>query len=419
MPLKIDATTADSLTLRIGDAISKTAVFFGLDLVDFDWADEIAKTLPSGLTENLVGICGEKGLGDFVYGQVLRRTQEAEDFGGDTSYLSEVKSFADPIALGREIVSELRALPYSYRLTAVLPSIFSDDYYDDCQNFDLGRGLSIRSGAELEDHFPLSSDVERRDKIIAHASGGEKTLSLDPKALYLVQQKSGYVAGQQESPVSLEFKNTLRQFLGAALAVGAIKSGGWGADKSIGVFVIHKQDDGYELISGERFSPQIQDFYGKMHRPRTKDSKEPRSKVTATVREQKLNAIKSVFAATDHGKRLSVASIWYLRSYLSHETLDGLLESTIALEALLGGGNAEGTKLSSLLGNRCAYLIGKTLKDRDEILSQFTEIYKLRSKIVHEGHHKFSSHERSLLVYSRELCRRAMIAEMRLLAHEK
>ncbi|USQ99550.1 HEPN domain-containing protein [Sphingomonas aerolata] len=415
MTLKIDNQAADSLILRIADGINRTSFFFGPTVSDFTWATDITKPLPGSLHDTVESICGDRGLAIFMYGQVMHRLLRSADYDEtDTEDISKLEAFADRIKVARDIVEELKALPYKYRLAVPLPSSFSADFLDLCENYDLGSGLSICSGAYLENQFPIETGVDLIDAAIASAVGKLDTLQPDSDTLYLVQNKSGYVSGQMESPMLAEFKSTHRQFLGAALAVKAVTGSGWHFDKSIGGYAIHHRKEGFELVSAEQMPPQLIEFYSRMHRPRPTKPETKKSPSTPSNRENKLSAIKSVFSNNEHSRGLSIATIWYLRSVLSQDTLDGLLESTIALEALLGGANSEGTKLSSLLGSRCAYLIGRSVKDRNDILKKFTEIYKLRSQIVHEGHHSFTKIERSLLTYSREMCRRAIVAEMRL-----
>lgn len=68
--------------------------------------------------------------------------------------------------------------------------------------------------------------------------------------------------------------------------------------------------------------------------------------------------------------------------------------------------------------NRCAYLIGRTQSHRDELLADFTEIYKVRSKIVHRGKAKLSRRELRLLFKLQWICGSVIREEVRLLLKE-
>lgn len=295
-------------------------------------------------------------------------------------------------------------------MVAPLPSSFSAYFLSALDEFELGPGIWIIRGDRLAEDFALSYDIETRDRRIHKSIDDNLLAEPSEKYAYLVQQRSGYIGQQKEPPVVAEFKTLWRQSLGALLAVGAIDSPGWRREPFEGAMFAHRMNGEPGIVFAEPLSPQLRAFYTEMSL--AEEAREEALKSASARIKKRLDAAKSAFALTEHGRRLSVAAIWYLRSHISGDSLDGLLESTIALEALLGGGNSEGTKLSSLLGNRCAYLIGKSVKDRENILSKFSEIYTLRSKIVHEGHHKFSKTERDLLTFSRNLCRKALVREM-------
>lgn len=92
------------------------------------------------------------------------------------------------------------------------------------------------------------------------------------------------------------------------------------------------------------------------------------------------------------------------------------VQATITLEILLGDkSESDKVGLGSLLKNRCAYLLGKTSEERNIILSEFEEIYDIRSKIVHRGHPKLTNYERGLLHKVRNLAKRVIIKELELL----
>ena len=71
--------------------------------------------------------------------------------------------------------------------------------------------------------------------------------------------------------------------------------------------------------------------------------------------------------------------------------------------------------LGELLRNRCAYLIGKSHKQREEVLADFRDIYDLRSKIVHRGKVRLHLKERSLFAKLQWMCRCVIQEEVQLL----
>jgi len=105
----------------------------------------------------------------------------------------------------------------------------------------------------------------------------------------------------------------------------------------------------------------------------------------------------------------------YLELNRTRYLLDSLLQSPIAIEVLLGDKEtADHVGLSRLLGNRCAYLLGVSRKSRLEIIAEFTEIYSLRSAIVHSGKHKFDRKDRNTAEKCLNLCGRVIARELEL-----
>src|SRR3546814_7463247 len=84
---------------------------------------------------------------------------------------------------------------------------------------------------------------------------------------------------------------------------------------------------------------------------------------------------------------------------------------------ILCGEHADTSKVSlgELLGNRLAYLIGRSHADREKVLRDFRDIYSLRSRILHHGKHRFSLEERAHLWELRGFYERALEAEAKML----
>jgi hypothetical protein len=88
----------------------------------------------------------------------------------------------------------------------------------------------------------------------------------------------------------------------------------------------------------------------------------------------------------------------------------------VVLEILLGDKAAsDEIGLGRLLGNRCAYLIGKTQEERATILSDFKQIYDVRSDIVHEGKSRLTHDELMLFNKLQWFCHRVIQKEIELL----
>jgi hypothetical protein len=119
-----------------------------------------------------------------------------------------------------------------------------------------------------------------------------------------------------------------------------------------------------------------------------------------------LNVCSAVFAHSDETDRIIRAGRWLFDSYIGRNELLAFVQATVSLEILLGdrGNSSNELRLSELLGNRCAYLVGETRTARDEIMADFKKIYEVRSRIVHSGHSRLSNKDRELFYKLRGLC---------------
>jgi hypothetical protein len=68
--------------------------------------------------------------------------------------------------------------------------------------------------------------------------------------------------------------------------------------------------------------------------------------------------------------------------------------------------------IGQLIANRCAYLIGKTVEERERIIRDIRRLYATRSAIVHRGKDNLTSAENSDFTQLRRLCRRSLREEM-------
>jgi hypothetical protein len=132
-----------------------------------------------------------------------------------------------------------------------------------------------------------------------------------------------------------------------------------------------------------------------------------------------LRRIGQIYRDDTFPKRIFTACIWFFRAKFSNRPLDKLLEATIAIEVILGDREtADGVGLTKLLGNRCAYMLGQSSKERDDIQKTFVELYKLRSAIVHSGKHRADQEEVRVVNEATKLCGRIIAHEIKALERE-
>jgi hypothetical protein len=98
--------------------------------------------------------------------------------------------------------------------------------------------------------------------------------------------------------------------------------------------------------------------------------------------------------------RVRAASEWCFNSNATESETLSFLQVCIGLEALLGD-ETDNEGLTKTLADRCAYLIGSSIRARALIRAKFSDLYKTRSKIVHGNAVSLGQNERGHLDFGR------------------
>src|SRR4051812_9420658 len=103
-------------------------------------------------------------------------------------------------------------------------------------------------------------------------------------------------------------------------------------------------------------------------------------------------------------------------TYMSRNETLAFVQAMVAMEILLGGKKTtDMVGIGELLSNRCAYLIGDSQADREQVLADFRALYKVRSDIVHSGKSRLSHSERLKFDRLLYICGRSIMEEINLL----
>lgn len=115
--------------------------------------------------------------------------------------------------------------------------------------------------------------------------------------------------------------------------------------------------------------------------------------------------------SSNESRRIKMAIDWYLTSFGNEDSLMSFLQICMGLEAIFGDDQDQGG-LTKMLGDRCAYLIGKNIQQRKNIKDGFNKIYTMRSKIVHGVINKIHREDLHMLSYAKELLYSAIKKEL-------
>jgi hypothetical protein len=371
---------------------------------------------------------------DFVFETISRDIYENGKYNSESesTTLCSLHRYADPNAIARRLVDEFNSLPWRYVVSFELNSALGKML----RAHALGCVISDRMRLVAPDAsyglaFPMASGVEERDKSLF---GGYGLLSIRQKhewnqeTSYLQFDADGFIGRYSKTTPIEDVISSLKAFFGLCLAVDFLRVKR-DQEKSLGVLfqatvrsylIVHRREDDQWLVWTTLELPQdisetlnnleVNDFDGRIET----------SQIGGWV-SNRIQLISFAFRYAPKAEKVLLAGQWLLDSYVGKNELLSFVQTTVAMEILLGEkAKSDIIGIGELLRNRCAYLIGKSHNQREEILKDFERIYDVRSKIVHRGKSRLTSDERSLFRKLQWICQRVITEEIKLIiADEK
>jgi hypothetical protein len=435
MPLELNLKCKARLIEAVAAAIPKLNVEYGryIDrypaLLELKTAEAV---LPDKgpLRERVTNyIDFESPLTEFILDSI---TEELQQFPYEEERslraLSSMASYGDSQSTAVRLIEKFDALPSKCTFSLKLPSTFSP-IMGPRTKIELSPQLRIvKSGPELSSLYPPEMTVDAGQAQTAGLLGGLAAVFNPPAtwesdSSYLQIDVLGFVGFYGGTNPHLEAVRIIRAFcgLGLALRLFEMKSE-YSSFTPPNQLHIHRKnsDDRFEFYR----TASLDDNVSRAMNGLTLDTFDGMLDSESTQQawsDRQFESMRAVFAGGKKAEALLLASQWFFDSH-SHgsDQLLKYIQTTVVLEILLGDkASSDQTGLGILLGNRCAYLIGRSQEDRADVLNTFTEIYGIRSQIVHRGKHRLSYSERILFHKLRWMCRRVLSREIELLRADK
>ena len=368
----------------------------------------------SDLRRRLHKLVGETPVKTFLLGTIADSLSSRPfDAEAMATSLSDIEDFADIAATAAQIVQAFDELPREYEVLVQLRYPASD----------LFKAVVGDSGVRLTSDLRLLK-IPATDSPFALQESSDLTFlqsnypsGVHAEALYVGVTVHGYIP-RHGTTSALEYASfAVRSFLGLCMAQRILRRG---YSASLGgrhrhyMFVYPSAVAGpARLEAAHELSFELSEMFDAL----ALDS--IYTKVEPADRPQLITSVLSDIsvAMREHASddRLLRAAQWLFDSNAGSSDLLSFVQAMICLEIALGDKQVSDLMgLGELLANRCAFLVGKTRKQRDDILVDFRRIYNTRSKIVHSGHNRLSAKEVDDLWTLRWLCSRVIQEEMRL-----
>jgi len=123
-------------------------------------------------------------------------------------------------------------------------------------------------------------------------------------------------------------------------------------------------------------------------------------------------AISLTQSSESEAKRVRAAIEWSFDALVNDNENLAFLQVCFGFEALLGEGENK-AGLTETLADRCAFLIGTSIKGRAKIKKNFKELYRVRSKLVHGVVNSLSEEEKKYFYWGQTVLNTAIAKELK------
>ena len=421
MPIGLHERCLDRLRQGLADLIPEFKLQNGwnLDRASLSGVLQLETSLPNNaeLKATLERYVNETPLFDYVYGAISKELYDLEEFDSESHLIKLIQNprYSDADALAARLIAGFEALPRQYRFTFQLNPKLCEHFRAQEHNLTDSIRL-VRPSPEFAEQFPLSSGIPGRDRWL---HGGGLLGLADQKewnenSLYIQLELPGFVGKWTSTTPEESAVSVVKSILGTCLAIKAFRLRWSYSPTTIKkrAYIHEFIDDRWQLndsmeldeaLSSVLSDLVIDDING------TLDSDAKKSDFLLN----RLMLLERAWSDEAVNERILLAGKWLLDSYSGKNELLSFVQATVALEILLGDkAVSDVVGLGELLRNRCAYLVGKTHAQRQEILEDFRKIYDIRSRIVHRGKDRLRQEERKLLNTLRWMVSRVIQEEL-------
>ena len=378
--------------------------------------DEILPGSPSKIRRALAEYVGEAALSDFVSDQLISEVLERPyDDNAPRQSLSRLNGFEDVTEHADRLVDRFESLPWDYELYGRVPydvagllrAVICDT------PLELSPDLSLVILDDVSEYPGRTSDPDRysSDFVPKGLVAGD---------MYVRMHARGYIGRFIASAPFEIFQRTLRSLYGMMLAFGIVRTGASSSAVPRKSFALpyRRANGAWALEEPLALEHRLGDTLWHLGVSEVLVKRE--ESVRVHFAREEIRSVQAVFGDQEGSKRIRLAAQWLFDSYAGGDGLLSYVQATIVLEILFGDkAVSDVIGLGELLANRCAYTIGKTRKQRSDLVAKFRRIYETRSKIVHAGKDHLVKSEEADLSTLQWMAARAIQEESRLVLAER
>lgn len=367
----------------------------------------------------LASMIDDRPASDFVADRISRQLSGAGGWKEDprSEPLTDIAGFEDTAAIARDLVAEFDSLPWRYIFSMRLPHQLGATLrpmIDRTGRQGIGGGIYLADDRALDPHFPLPPGISSFSLLgDGHAWGANN--------VYLQVPLEGYADRYGSSGTARRAAETLQTFIGLGIALRLFRYdpsySPLGFAQPAIVHQVQRLDADREVVHDTNFGLDAGTLMGLEGFKFAEYGPDfPLDVFTMRV----LGQMRVCFDNPREAERINRSAQWLATSYMTRNGTMAFVQAMVAMEILLGDKKTtDMVGIGELLSNRCAYLIGDSQSDREQVLADFRGLYSVRSEIVHSGKSRLSHSEWAK--YSRLLymCGRAIMEEISLLSKNR
>lgn len=239
---------------------------------------------------------------------------------------------------------------------------------------------------------------------------------LSTKTLYICVDIDGYVLPSLSNIAVLQALSIFKQLVHLGISINVFREGSdlfstWGLLSGIGqkydlhaIVMNHNNQD--NILGSALLHRDVAGYISKIefNHDYTSTVKAGCESVTACL-SSSFSTFDKVFNTEYEGDDIAAirtAIEWAFDSNSNDNDTVAFIQVCIGLEALLGEGVGQ-EPLTDTLADRCAYLLGNSLKSRKDIKRNFKELYRLRSNLVHGRVPRLKQNESGFLRWGKDI----------------
>jgi len=406
MPLKLHPECRKRLVEAIEQRLSGLKVDSGVFLHEsaLESLYGLDAILPANREQiGLVGEFGDQPVMNFVFETISGDLRADDRYEPGSKPLTQLPAYAEPAAAAERIVAAFETLPwrYSLYLRSGIPSAYSEAF----RGIRLDLGATLRLVIPTEENVPhldVKTLAEAGDKMVAIMQRREVPDAWDLTSFYFAAEVSGYIGRYTSQRAITRFAARVKAFYGMLLIFG-IASHQQGLD----VLPTRNAILRFGCPDGAGLNWLVTEDAAHFSSIRVKELTD-----LTTTHHAVLRALIPMAFQPQHD-RIRTAIRWLFDSFVGGSELLSFVQATVALQILFGDkAISDIVGIGRLIANRCAYLIGDTFAERQQIISDIQQIYDTRSAIVHRGKEELTQTETSQLTRLRVLCARSVGQEL-------